>query len=134
MTARKAKTTDTPVAAGITFTRTTASPDLFKARRRGGARGSRFSIDPALQDALAWTTESAENVLSLPLSTFPNARTRTEKGQPMTEGPATVDSARAFLDLHAEPIGLGVKVRLDDSGENVLVIARKRVVRPRKSV
>jgi len=134
MTARKAKTTDTPAVTGITFVRTTASPDVFKAHRQGGARGSRFTIDPALQDALAWTTESAENVLSLPLSTFPNARTRTAKGQPMTEGPATVDSARAFLDLHAEPIGLGIKVRLDDSGENVLVTARKRVARPRKTV
>lgn len=130
MTTRKAKPTETPAASGLSFTRTTADPSVFKAKRQGG---SRFDLDPNVQDALRWTTEAGENVLTVKLDTFPPARSRTAPGEPMTEGPATVDSARRYLDLHAEPIGLGVKVRLTDDGEHVQVKAGKRVQRPRKT-
>ena len=134
MTARKtSKTTETPAASGLSFTRTTADPSVFKAKRQGGERGSRFVIDPDVQNALRWTTLAAENVLTVKLDTFPPARTRTAPGEPMTEGPATVESARRYLDLHAEPIGLGVKVRLTDDGEHVQVKAGKRVQRLRKT-
>lgn len=128
------KTTPAPAApAGLTFQRTTTDTDVFKAKRAGGERGSRYTIVPELQDALTWTTEADSNVLTMNLASFPPARTRAGKGQPMVEGPATVDSARAYLDLHAEPLGLGVKVRVSpDDDQVVLVKAGKRTKRPRK--
>ena len=134
MTTRKStpEATEAP-SSGLSFTRTSADPSIFKAKRQGGERGSRFVIDPNVQDALRWTTEATENVLTVKLDTFPPARTRTAPGEPMTEGPATVESARRYLDLHAEPIGLGVKVRLTDDGEHVQVKAGRRVQRPRKA-
>jgi hypothetical protein len=117
-------------ASGLSFARTTVPADTFKTKRAGGERGSRFVIDPAVQEALVWTTEAPENGLTIALTSFPAGRTRVD-GQ-MVEGPATVDSARRYLDLHAEPLGLGVKVR--DAGDgNVHVKAGKRVQRPRKS-